>query len=279
MPDDGFAVIDKPKGPSSHEVSAWVKIITGRKAGHAGTLDPQAIGVLPVAVGSAMKLLRGLAECDKEYVCIARFTPALDEATLRDAFREFTGKIYQTPPAEAAVKRVLRSRVIHSLKLLETDGELALFRVKCQHGTYIRVLCEDIGEVYGSKGEMAELRRTIAGPFTEKDAVFLQTLKDERKLIPVERAVTHLKRIVVGNNAVGAVCHGASLAVSGVKEASGEIAKGETLALFTQAGELIGLGEALMTSAEMGKAKSGLVAKPVSVVMPRDAYPRKWGKG
>ncbi len=275
---EGFVVIDKPRGPSSHEVSAWVAKITGQKAGHAGTLDPQAIGVLPVAVGPGKKVLRALAECDKEYICIARFKPAVNEEELKKAMGQFTGKIYQTPPKEAAVKRVMRTRVIHSLRLLETDGELTLFRVRCQHGTYIRVLCEDIGEVLGVKGEMAELRRTLAGPFTEKDCVFLQTLADGMALLPIESGVAHLPKIVVGNSAVSALCHGADLAASGVAAVDKSIYKGVTVALMTAGKELIGLGVAQMPGEEIAEAKKGIVVKTTAVVMPRDTYPRKWAK-
>lgn len=275
---EGFVVIDKPRGPSSHEVSAWVGKLTGLKAGHAGTLDPQAIGVLPVAVGIGKKVLRALAECDKEYICIARFTPKVPEEELKKAMGQFTGKIYQTPPKEAAVKRVMRTRVIHSLRLLEADGELVLFRVRCQHGTYIRVLCEDIGEVLGVKGEMVELRRAIAGPFTEKDAVFLQTLADDKELLSIESGVAHLPKVVVGNSAVGALCHGADLAASGVAAVDKKIYKGAMVALFTAGKELVGLGIAEKSGEEIAEAKKGIVVKTTAIVMPRDTYPRAWNK-
>jgi len=226
--------------------------------------------------GTRKKLLKALAECDKEYICIAKFKPAVDESTLRKTFGQFTGKIYQTPPPEAAVKRVLRTRVIHNLRVIETDGELVLFRVRCQHGTYIRVLCEDIGEVIGSKGGMVELRRTLAGPFTEKDAVFLQTLADKGELLPIERGVEHLHKIVVGNSAVSALCHGADLAASGLAAFDERIRKGEVVSLFTAGKELIGLGEAMMDAEEMSEASKGIVVKTTTVVMPRDTYPKKW---
>ena len=116
--DASFICLDKPTGPSSHEVTAWArKILKVEKTGHAGTLDPNVTGVLPIAVGKAVKLLRILAKSDKEYVCIAKFEREPHDA--KKHLRTFVGKIYQTPPELSAVKKVLRTRVIYDIRLLE----------------------------------------------------------------------------------------------------------------------------------------------------------------
>ena len=190
-----FLCLDKPAGPSSHEATVWARNILGvERGGHAGTLDPIVTGVLPIAIGSAVKLLRALAQSDKEYVCIAKFKRSPEG--IEKALREFTGKIYQTPPEESAVKKALRTRAIHGIRLLEVDGTRALFKAKCQHGTYIRTLCKDLGEVMGNACEMEELRRISAGPFSEKDCCTFQELKDfgyEKCLLPPEKGLSNLK--------------------------------------------------------------------------------------
>lgn len=280
----GFIILDKPSGPSSHEVTAWVKKILGvKKAGHSGTLDPKVTGVLLIAIGKAVRLLRVFQKSDKEYVCIARFTPMPKETKLRDVFKQFVGEIEQMPPKEAAVKRKLRKRRIYELEILEIKDNLVLFRVKCQHGTYIRVLVKDIAKKLGVNGEMVELRRTYAEPFSEKEAVTLQDLVDSFKTGKLEKvikspleALKHLKRIVVRETAVSAICHGANLAKPGVLDFDKDIKKGELVVLVTPRNELIGLAEALKEGGEILSSRSGLVADTVCVVMEKDRYPKTW---
>ncbi|MCK4327827.1 MAG: RNA-guided pseudouridylation complex pseudouridine synthase subunit Cbf5 [Candidatus Diapherotrites archaeon] len=273
----GFLILDKPSGPSSHEVTAWVKKLYGEKCGHSGTLDPFATGVLVVAVGKAVKLLQALAKSDKEYVGVAEFSEKPDEKRISWAFAEFTGEIYQTPPKESAVKKVLRKRVIHSLELLEVQGRYALFRVACQHGTYVRTLVKDIGEVIGDKARLVELRRTRAGSFIEENALFLQDVADASNRLGVLQPMEALplKKIVVGNKAVNAVCYGARLARAGLAALDEGVEEGEAVMLLTSGGQIIGLAEALMPTGEAVAAKKGFVAKPVRIVMGRDLFP-KW---
>ena len=273
----GFLVLDKPAGPSSHEVTAWVKKLYGEKCGHSGTLDPFATGVLVVAVGKAVKLLQAIAKSDKEYVGVAEFSEKPELERVSAAFSDFTGEIYQTPPKESAVKKVLRKRSIHSLELLEARGRLVLFRVECQHGTYVRTLVKDIGEVIGNSARLAELRRTRAGQFSEGEAVLLQDVADAENrfglLEPME--ALPLKRIVVGNRAVNALAYGAKLAKAGVAAVDEGIEDGEMVLFVTSAGQAIGLGEALVPGDEIVAAKKGLVARPTRIVMGRDLFP-KW---
>jgi predicted rRNA pseudouridine synthase len=280
-PGFGWLVIDKPPGPSSHEVTTWTGNFFKQTAGHSGTLDPDVTGVLPVAIGKARKLLPALEGADKEYVCIARFAKPPAQKDVELVFKKFTGVITQMPPKEAAVKRQLRKRKIHSIKLLEIEGPLVLFRVSCEAGTYIRVLCEDMGKAMKNACEMLELRRTRAGPFTEDDAITMQQLAESANpnalLKPPEAGTALLKRVVIGNNAVNAVCHGAALAKSGVVALDDGIEKDSRVALFTVAGELVGTGIALMDSNSISKAGKGLVVRTDAVVMPPDFYPKKWG--
>ncbi len=290
---NGWVNIDKPLGPSSHEVVVWVRDILGvSKAGHAGTLDPNASGVLPIAIGKATKLLRALAECDKEYVALAEFRDPVDREKLESIAKEFVGKIWQMPPEMAAVRRKLRIRKIYNLEFLEFKDNLVLFKTRVQHGTYIRKLIHDWGELLGNPGKMIELRRTRSGPFSLETAVKLQDLKDavvfyeqgisselEEYILPIEYGVKHLKKVIVRDSAVSALCHGANLAKPGLESIDDGVEKGELVAVFTRKGELIGLGVSLKNSNEIRKVKRGIVVDMEAVVMPKDKYPKMWKTG
>jgi tRNA pseudouridine55 synthase/H/ACA ribonucleoprotein complex subunit 4 len=285
----GIVVVDKPRGPSSHQVAAWVgEILGGVPVGHAGTLDPQVSGVLVVMLGRAVRLARLLLQHEKEYVCVMRLHGDVDEARVREVAEEFVGRIYQRPPRRSAVKRQLRIRRIHALEVIETDGRLVLFRVRCDAGTYIRSLCHHMGLVLGVGAQMVELRRTRSGAFCEESAVTLHALKDaavraaegdpgelSRLVLPVEAAVPDLKAIVIGDRAVDAVARGAVLAGVGVVELP-EFRAGETVALVTGEGELVALARSLVASSSTAPGRTGLVAAPETVFMEPGTYPRGW---
>lgn len=138
----GVVNIDKPKGPTSHQVSAYVQQILGlNKAGHSGTLDPHVTGVLPIALGRATRISQYLLKSGKEYVGIMHIHKDIDVQLLQKTVSEFVGKIMQLPPIKSAVKRQLRERNIYYFEILEIDEKDVLFRVGCQAGTYIRKLC------------------------------------------------------------------------------------------------------------------------------------------
>ena len=148
--DYGFIPLDKPAGPTSHEVVAWVrKMLKEDKAGHSGTLDPAVTGLLPIGLGQATKALSVLLLGPKEYVGLARIHSDVDKIKLEQVFEKFRGEIFQRPPQKSAVKRQTRRRWIYELDILENKRQLILFRVLCQAGTYIRKLVYDIGEVLG----------------------------------------------------------------------------------------------------------------------------------
>src|SRR3989344_4524186 len=144
--------IDKPRGPTSHQVSAYVQQILGiKKSGHSGTLDPKVTGVLPVAVGKATKIVQALLPAGKEYVAIMHLHDDLPEEKIRSACAQFVGRIKQLPPLKSNVKREWRFRKIYYLEILEIKGRDVLFRVGCQAGTYIRKLIHDLGTAMGSQ--------------------------------------------------------------------------------------------------------------------------------
>ncbi len=291
----GVINLDKPAGPSSHEVTAWVKRILGLShAGQGGTLDPRVTGILPITLEEATKIVQALLLAGKEYVCVMRLHGEPSERKVKSVLEEFKGVIYQRPPVRASVKRRLRTRKIHYLNLLEINNRNVLFQVGCEAGTYIRKLCNDIGEVLGSGAHMQELRRTRAGPFTENsnlvtlhDVAYYQEVwqqtKDEaalrRFIQPMEKVLELIPKILIRDSAVDAVCHGASLAAPGVLAIDSGIKPKDSVAIMTQKGEAVALANALLTSEETLQLNRGIIAKTTRVVMPRGVYPKMWQKG
>lgn len=271
---------------------SWVKrILSVNRAGHSGTLDPQVTGVLPVMLGNATKIANALLTSGKEYICIMRLHQKEKSKKIREAAAEFVGTIYQRPPVRSSVKRRVRTRKIYYLEILEIDEKNVLFRVGCQAGTYIRKLVYDLGEVLGGGAHMAELRRTRTGPFKEdstlaslydvKDAYqFWHEEKEERLLRqylhPLEDGIQHLPQIIIRDTAVGAICHGANLAVTGVLQLHDDIEPGDFIGLKTLKGELVALAVAQKNSKQILEAQSGIVADTRRVVLPAGTYPAAW---
>jgi len=223
-PPEGLVVAFKPGGITSHDVVDGVRRIFGtKKVGHAGTLDPMAMGVLLLGVGRATRLLRYLSGLDKEYEGTAVLgveTDTLDaqgevvrrsdaEVTheqLEAAMRSLTGRIEQVPPAYSAVKvggRKLYSAArrgeaieaaprtvrVEAYELLAFRGTEFDFRVACSSGTYVRSLVADVGRAVGSGAHLTRLIRTRVGPFGLDQAVMPNRIRQPR---PIETAVAHL---------------------------------------------------------------------------------------
>jgi len=286
----GIINLDKPIGPTSHEVVSWVKkILNIPKAGHSGTLDPNVSGVLPIGLGKATKVMRVLLTAGKEYVSIIKFHDNIDLNKIKWAMHIFTTEIYQRPPLKSSVARVLRKRRIYYIDILDTnlDDKLILFKVGCESGTYIRKLCYDIGEVLLVGAHMAELRRTRVGKFDEKNLITLQDLNDAiyiyreeanekylRKIIqPYELAVMHMKKIIIRDTAIDSICHGADLGANGVLSLDASIEKGDLVAIMSQKNELVALAQVFHGSRKIASLKSGLIAKTKRVFMERNTYP------
>ncbi len=289
LPASGIVVIDKPRGPSSHQVTAWVGDILGRRVGHAGTLDPQVSGVLIVMFGGAVRLAPVLLSHNKEYVCLMRLHADAPREAVDRVAAEFTGRIYQRPPRKSAVKRSLRIRKIQEIEILDMAGRLVLFRVRCDAGTYIRTLCIHMGYAIGVCAHMEELRRIRSGTFDETAAVSLHDLVDacaaardgdpeplRGMILAPDAAVGDLPKVVIRDTAVDAVCHGAVLAAVGVTAKVGGFGKGETVAIVTERGELVGLGKALVGSPALKPGEPGFVVAPTTVLMQPGTYPRGW---
>lgn len=209
----GLLVVDKPAGPSSHDVVARVRRGTGiRKVGHTGTLDPRASGVLVICVGPATRLSEYLISSDKEYRARIRFGSATDtydsegsetertgrspeRGDLESILRRLQGPAMQTPPAYSAVKvsgkrAYRRARAgedlqlnprpveLYSLEIVSYEPPDLVLDVHCSAGTYLRSLAHDLGQLAGTGAYLADLRRTRAGNFDLSDAVSLGKLED-----------------------------------------------------------------------------------------------------
>jgi H/ACA ribonucleoprotein complex subunit 4 len=292
----GVINLDKPAGPTSHEVAAWTKKIMHLKSiGHGGTLDPKVTGVLPVTLEDSTKIVQALLHSGKEYVCVMKLHGDAQETRVKQVLDEFQDQIYQRPPLRSSVKRQLRTRRIYYIDFFEVNGRNVLFKVGCEGGTYIRKLCYDIGEILGVGAHMQELRRTRAGPFVETSSsrVTLHDVaywfgeweekKDEKilhKIIqPMETALALIPKIVVRDSAVDAVCHGANLTAPGIISAETGIQKDSLIAVLTLKGEAVALAQAVLSTDEIVDLRHGTVATLQRVVMPRGTYPKVWKSG
>jgi len=208
----GVINLNKPAGPSAHQVAGWVRDLASDavetrvaaddrgdgndsdddvgddderkteppsvdRAAHAGTLDPKVTGCLPMLLGDATRMAQVFLEGTKEYVAVLELhAPA--PTTLESTLEEFEAPLYQKPPRKSAVSRRLRVREIYELEQLEVRDRQALIRIRCESGTYIRKLCHDLGLALGTGAHMGQLHRTATDPFDDRSLVSLQTFAD-----------------------------------------------------------------------------------------------------
>lgn len=273
----GILLLDKPAGISSNVAVQQVRRLFGRvKAGHTGTLDPLATGLLPVCLGEATKFSHSLLDANKTYQAVIRlgFTsstgdgegiikesgkPDFSPSDLHRVLRSFTGTIHQLPPMHSALKkagrplysyarageevpRALREVVISRLEQLDFKGNTLSIRVTCSKGTYIRVLAEDIGKALGCGGYLLVLRRSGIGGLDITDAIGLDELgalePESRalRLLPVDRLVSDLPPVSLSDEAVKRIRTG--LDVRGLQN----VVTG-AVRLYDHAGAFLGVGE------------------------------------
>jgi tRNA pseudouridine55 synthase len=244
----GILLVDKPEGVSSAGVIRTLKHRLGKaKAGHLGTLDPFASGLLPLCLGEATKVARYLLLEEKAYegrIRLGRETdtldrtgtttstapvPAVSSADLERVRAAFTGALRQTPPMYSALKRdgvplyelarkgveverAPRDVTIHALELRLVDADAIDFAVRCSKGTYVRVLAADVGRTLGTVAHLERLRRSAVGPFRVADARTPDELLDAETtawpLVPIGSALADLRRIAVGAGDLSALRHG-----------------------------------------------------------------------
>jgi tRNA pseudouridine55 synthase len=233
---DGVLLLDKPAGPSSSAVLQSVKrLLDAGKAGHAGTLDPLASGLLPLLFGEATKFARFGLEAAKEYVADVRLgistgtgdaegevtgrrPVAVDADRVAKALARFRGETTQVPPMHSALKRkgrplyalaragqtverAPRRIVVHELELLSFRDDLLRLRILCSKGTYVRQLAEDLGFALGTLAHLQALRRTAVGSLRVDQAIALEDLQALEEasrrdwLLPADRLIEHLPRV------------------------------------------------------------------------------------
>jgi tRNA pseudouridine55 synthase len=252
---DGVLVVDKPQGRTSHDVVDHVRRSLGvRRAGHTGTLDPFATGVLPVCLGKASRLVRFLGEGDKEYRATVRlgFATATDDLegeplgppaavsvdprALAEACAALTGRQLQVPPAFSA-KRVGGRRlyelarggerveprpspvVVHALEVRGIDADRVEIEVRCSRGTYVRALARDLGARLGCGGHLVALRRLRSGEFGLGDAVAWDGVPEAGdRVLPLRSLLTAMPAVRVGPEGREAVRHGRSLDAALVRD-------------------------------------------------------------
>lgn len=246
---DGVLLLDKPTGITSNAALMRVKrLYAADKAGHTGTLDPLASGLLPICFGGATRFAQFLLDAPKRYMATLRFgvttttqdaegdvvttrTVEFAREALEATLARFVGVQMQTPPAHSALKfegrprydyarrgidvpSVPREVVVHALRLLDWHAPDATIDVACGKGTYVRALAADIGESLRCGAHLVALRRTQSGPFDIACAVTLDALErdDEAarigRLLPVDAPVTGIPRLVVDREVARLLAHG-----------------------------------------------------------------------
>lgn len=258
---DGWVVLDKPVGmTSTHAVSRLKRIYNAKKAGHAGTLDPLASGILPVAFGEATKTVPFVQEGQKAYRFTVRWgietdsddsdgkpvqhsdvRPGVDQ--IAQLLPNFIGTILQRPPAFSAIKiggeraydlardgEVVeiepRPVTIHSLDLVGATDDSATLEAQCGKGTYVRAIARDLGRMLGCYGHVTALRRTRVGPFSEADLATFAELEESpeaaaENMLAVEAGLTELPCVVIDRNAAARLRRGQSILLRG-RDAPGE---------------------------------------------------------
>ena len=287
----GFILVDKPAGPTSHQLAAWARDLLGlERLGHGGTLDPFATGVLPLMAGRCMKITNKILKHEKTYIAVLRFRSMPDMETLNATMATMTGRIYNVPPEVSAVKVQVRTRNVHTFELLDTDGNDAVVRIVCEAGTYIRTMARDMGLLLNTPVSLKELRRETSGMFDLDHCVTMDQLADAVWLWkecgqeeamnaivhPIEKLLVDVPRCTVKDSAVAALAYGAPLLRPGLVSIPGGLKKGTELLVTSLKNEAVGFVKLKADSDQIATRDSGELARPSMVLMDTEVYPRRW---
>jgi tRNA pseudouridine55 synthase len=248
---NGWIILDKGVGmTSTHAVAAVKRALVAKKAGHAGTLDPLASGILPIALGEATKTVPFVMDGRKSYVftvawgtetntddaegeVVERTDRAPDRAAVEALLPRFIGSVEQVPPRFSAIKiqgeraydlardgevveLSARTVEIDRLAVVAHEGDRSVLVADCGKGTYVRAIARDLGRALGCLGHIAALRRTRVGPFTEEDAVTVDGIATEPgALRPVEAALGELPSVAVSRDMATRLMRGQSIILRG----------------------------------------------------------------
>ncbi len=274
----GVVLLDKPLGLSSNQAMQRVKhLYQAEKAGHTGSLDPLATGLLPICLGEATKFANFLLDADKSYLATVKLgitTTSADaegeviaqkpvNVTLQQVesvLHQFIGDIEQTPPIYSALKVdgkplyayaragqevEIKSRYvsIHQIHLEHFEADELVFTVTCSKGTYIRTLAQDIGAKLGCGAHLKGLRRLTSGTFDLQDALPLEVLSElsleelDAKLLPIDIKIQHLPKLTLNAEQTDIIQHGQAI------KPNQEIISNEFIRLYDMSGEFIGLAQ------------------------------------
>lgn len=288
---DGLLIVNKPKGMTSHDVVVKIRrMLSQKKVGHAGTLDPDVTGVLCICLGKGTRLTQYLLGSEKEYRVVMKLGEATDtqDATgkviretkdfeigkdrVEEAFRKFTGRIHQVPPMYSAKKvggvplyrlarkgaeisREPREVYIREIKFLDYTGVFVKFDVICSKGTYIRTLCEDIGNYLGVGAHMYSLERLRSGDFSIADALTLEEIaafKDsgglESRLISMDQMTARVPSVRIKKGMESGVKHGRGVEAVAISGITSDFSEGCNVKIVSSDGEMLALGIALTGS-------------------------------
>ncbi len=303
---DGFLNVDKPQGMTSHDVVDEIRrLVLGERVGHTGTLDPEATGVLPIAIGKATKIIQFLEE-GKGYRATMRLGITTDtqditgkiiaknekinvlEKRIKEVLKNFLGKIEQIPPMVSAVKvkgerlyklarkgkeveRPKREVKIYNLNLLEYKPPDIIFEINCSRGTYIRTLCHDMGKALGCGACLKNLVRTKSGIFTLKESHTLEELKKlpnlKKYLMSMDKALGHLPIVKVKERVRESVLNGMPIEASGIQELSSPIKGKELVRIHNSKESLLAIAKALFDIGDLKRIEKEVVSlKPMRVI-------------
>ncbi len=287
----GFILIDKPAGPTSHQLAAWARDLFGLdRLGHGGTLDPFATGVLPLMAGRTMKITNKVLKHTKSYIAVFRFKTVPDSTELASAMAQLTGRIYNVPPEVSAVKVQVRTRRIHTFEHLDMVGQDLVARITCEAGTYIRTMARDLGLMLGGPVVLKELRRETSGLYRLEHCITMDQLADAvwlwkecgeegalRNVIhPIEKLLVDVPSCTVKDSAVAALTYGAPLLLPGLVSVPSGLKKGSELLVKSLKGEAVAFVTLKVDSDTIPSLENGEVARPSAVLMDTDVYPRRW---
>ena len=273
---DGVFLLDKPLGFSSNQALKKIQwLFNAKKAGHTGTLDPMASGLLPICLGEATKFSHRLLDANKTYIAtiqlgittstgdqegevVSEKEVVLNEAQLKDTLKKFIGDITQIPPMYSALKfegkplyeyaregieieRKSRQIKIYDIKLIKMEESVITIEVLCSKGTYVRTLAEDIGQALGCGAHLKGLERTQTGNFQLSDALSIEALESmtmasrEKELMPIDALLDELLSIQLTETETEAIKKGQSIDFNNKND--------KEMRLYSASGQFIGVGQ------------------------------------
>ncbi|MEM5799217.1 MAG: hypothetical protein QXZ43_00920 [Candidatus Aenigmatarchaeota archaeon] len=237
-------LLDKPAGLTSRQACEIVKRkFKTKKAGHSGTLDINATGLLLIALDEATKIMPLFERMNKTYEGIMHLHKDVDEVNLKEEIKKFVGRIVQKPPVKSRVKRIERERFVYFFEILDRNERDVKFLTKVEAGTYIRKLIHDIGKNIGG-AHLKNLRRIKIEDFDVKNACSIDNLS-EKCLLKIEDFLKNIKKVYLNEIYLQKILNGSYIKKEWIEKINGTIGKNDRVGLFVK-NKIIGIGLVLM---------------------------------